>query len=174
MVKFPDLIDPIARVGREIRLIDDLILEGDAFEFRRELKNGKPDWELASIFGPHGGLLFVLDTGYRADLDRREFVFERNRPGEFHFKVPGYFQRPADVFRIDASGVHDCDYSAVDRTLAVRDEVSVVGIYVVASDLDVREGMRGRHAELLEKENRIGFDPANDAGDLAELRGLLE
>jgi hypothetical protein len=155
-------------------MIDGLILEGDAYEFRRELKEGKPDWEMASIFGPNGGLLFALDTGYRADLDKKEFVFEPNRSGEFRFELPRYLQQPADVFRIDSDGVHDCESSVDGRSLTIRDRVSVVGIYVVAGDPGAREKIRGRHAALLEKESRIGFDPANDAGDLAELRGLLE
>ncbi|MEN6424960.1 MAG: hypothetical protein ABFE13_06335, partial [Phycisphaerales bacterium] len=41
LVKFPDLIEPITRVGREIRMLDQFYLEGAAYQYRRALNADK-------------------------------------------------------------------------------------------------------------------------------------
>lgn len=173
LAKFPDLIEPITRVGREIGMLDDLLLEGDAYAFKRQRRAGRPDWELASIIGPRGGVFFALDTGYQADLQAKAFVFGPPRAAVFRFQLPAYLARPAEVFRVDAEGVHACTFQVEDHSLVVSGRVAVAGIYVASAGVGLREAIAQRHRELLEEETALGFDPGNSPGDLQVLQGLL-
>ena len=75
LLKFPDLMDPITRVGREIRLLEKYYLEGDAYYFERRSRDGKPDWDIAVIAGPSGAVCFALDLAYVPDLTEKVFKF---------------------------------------------------------------------------------------------------
>jgi hypothetical protein len=55
--------------------MEELLLEGDVFEYRRELKAGQPSWDLASVAGPNGALLFALDLAYVPDAEEKVFKF---------------------------------------------------------------------------------------------------
>jgi hypothetical protein len=101
LLKFPDLWQPIQRIGREIRMLEPIILEGDAFEFQRRLKaDGTPDWDLASIVASNAAILFANDTSYVPDPQERIFKFSPPRAAEFTFKLPRWLTTPAEVFRV--------------------------------------------------------------------------
>jgi hypothetical protein len=172
LVKFRDLIEPITRVNREIRLMADLLLEGDAFEYRRELEGGQLSWDLASVTGPNGALLFANDLAYVPDAQEKTFKFTP-RDGVFAFKLPAYLSRPADVFRLDADGPHDIKFSVRERQVMIQDQVTVVGIYVATPVPGLRRQLQARHAELLQFERGFDFNPATVDADFAALRQLL-
>jgi hypothetical protein len=55
LVKFRDLIEPITLVGREMKLLEPFLLEGDAYRYERLIRaDGQLDWDIASICGPRG------------------------------------------------------------------------------------------------------------------------
>ena len=172
LVKFPDLIEPITRVNRETRLMKDLLLEGDAFEYRRELQDGQPSWDLASVTGPNGTLLFANDLAYGPDIQEKIFRFQP-RNGVFAFRLPAYLPVPAEVFRLDADGPHDVDFTIGEGQITIRDRVNVVGIYVVTPTKGLRQRLQTRHAELLQIERSFDFDPAGRETDFKRLRKLL-
>jgi hypothetical protein len=172
LVKFRDLIEPITRVNREIRMMEDLLLEGDAFEYRRELRDRQPSWDLASVTGPNGALLFALDLDYQPDFKERVFRFAP-RDGTFTFRLPAYLLKPAEVFRIDAEGTHPVRFVAKEGRLEIGDRVTVAGIYVVAPRAGLRERLLARQAELLRQEQEVGFDPASEDLDFATLRQFV-
>lgn len=169
LVKFPDLIDPITRVNREIRLMEDLLLEGDAFEYRRESSKEGPSWDLSSIVGPRGALLFVNDLAYSPDHQEKVFRFIP-REGAWIFRLPADLASSTEVFRLDAEGPHPVDFSQTATGLRIRDRISVVGVYVVSREPGLLEVMRGRHAGLLRFEEEFQFDPAKTPRDLEILR----
>ena len=171
-MKFRDLIEPITRVNREIRLMEDLLLEGDAFEYRRELKDGQPSWDLASVTGPNGALLFALDLAYVPDAQEKVFKFAP-RDGVFAFKLPAYLLRPAEVFRLDSDGPHDVQFAVSKGQITIQDQVTVAGIYVAAPMPGLRPRLQARHAELLQFERGLDFNPAAVDADFATLRQLL-
>ena len=172
LVSFRDLIGPITRVDREIRLMENLLLEGDAYEYRRELQAGRPSWDLASVTGPIGALLFANDLTYVPDPGEKVFKFAP-RDGAFVFKLPAYLSRPAEVFRLDADGPHDVKFSAGAGRVTIQDRVHVAGIYVVAPTEGLRQRMQARQAELLRFEQSFEFDPAARDSDFEKLRQLL-
>ena len=127
---FPDLIEPITRVNREIRMVDEILLTGDAFEHRRIEKDGIPDWEINSVVAPNAALLIIHDVGYRPNPTDNTFRFQR-RKAALPFNLPTWLSTAGSVFALDADGVHDVDHSIVDGKVTIQDDVHVVGIYVV-------------------------------------------
>ncbi len=171
LVKFRDLLDPITRVDREIRLLEDLLLEGDAFEYRRELERGNPSWDLASVVGPHGGIFFALDLAYTPNRQEKVFKF-LEREGTFDFGLPESLPHPVEVFRIDADGVHDVRNQWHPGHLEISDRFHVVGIYIISPKIGLRTRLEARHKQLLEYEKAIDFDPATSDADFKTLRRL--
>ena len=173
LVKFRDLIEPITRVNREIRLMSPFLLTGDACEYRRLTQDGRPDWDLASVTGPEGGLFFALDLSYQPDLDERVFQFEGSRRGQFAFRLPTYLAAPAEVFRLDATGVHDVDFRIEGRELTIEDRITIAGIYVASANKGTRRQLENRYAALVQSEQAYGFDPAGCQDDFDRLKSLL-
>jgi len=158
-VKFPDLIEPITRVGREIRMLEDFFLEGDATSHERILRDGKPDWDLDVVAGPHGALLFALDLDYRPDLEERVFKFGPPREATLRFRLQAYASKPVEVFRVDADGVTAIKYTTDGGRLQIQDRVSRVARYVAATRPGKRERVENRRNALVAEEEAHGFDP---------------
>ncbi|MCL4180880.1 MAG: hypothetical protein KJ072_24420 [Verrucomicrobia bacterium] len=173
LVTFPDLIEPMTRVGREIRMLEEFYLEGDATSHERLLRDGKPDWDLDVVAGPRGALLFALDLAYTADRQERVFKFGPARDATFRFRVPSYVAPIAEVFRVDADGTVSVEHTAGDGRITIRDRVSRVAVYVAATVPGERDRIEARRQALIAAENALGFEPGRNPGDLAILRGLL-
>ena len=172
LLKFRDLIVPITRVNREIRLMEDLLLEGDAFEHRRVMENGQPSWDLSSITGPNGALLFAHNLAYFPDLEQKVFKFEP-RDGDFVFNLPTYLVKPAEVFKLNADGPSDVVFTVEGNQIKIQDRLSVTGLYVIAAQTGLRSEMQAHHSKLLEYEESFGFDPANNDSHFEMLRQLV-
>jgi hypothetical protein len=174
LVAFPDLIEPITRVGREVRMLDDYYLEGDAVSHERVVTNGNPTWDLDVIAGPRGALMFALDLTYRADRDERVFKFAAPRECKFTFPLPSYIRSPAEVFRVDADGVAAVEHVVNDGQVTIRDQVSGVAIYVAAAATGVRDRIEARRRDLVAVEDAMEFHPGPDGADLDVLRRILD
>jgi hypothetical protein len=174
LVEFPDLIEPITRVDREIRMLEDFCLEGDATSHERILRDGKPDWDLDVVAGPRGALLFALDLDYKPDSEEKTFKFGSPRDVTFRFRLPSYANNPAGVFRVDADGVTAIKYKADGRILEIQDRVSRTAIYVAATHAAEHERIEARRLALIAEESLLAFDPGKSPSDLAVLKRLLE
>jgi hypothetical protein len=159
LVTFPDLVEPMTRVGREIRMLEEFYLEGDATSHERLLRDGKPDWDLDVVAGPRGALLFALDLAYTADRQERVFQFGPAREATFRFRVPSYVAPILEVFRVDADGTVSVEHTAGDGRITIRDRVSRVAVYVAATVPGERDRIEARRQALIEAENALGFDP---------------
>ncbi|MEC7599589.1 MAG: hypothetical protein VX936_14485 [Planctomycetota bacterium] len=172
LLKFPDLIEPITRVNREVRMLEDLLLESQLYDYRCvEAENGK-QWDLTLLVGARASMVVIHDLDYQANREKREFVFAP-RLARVDVKLPSWLANEADIFRIDADGVHEVKTRKMGRQLHLEDEVNVVGIYVVSSDPQMRAELTQSHAELISREEAFGFDPASNPEDLDRLRALL-
>ena len=173
LVRFPDLIDPMTRVGREIRMLEDYQLEGDATSHERVMRDGKPDWDLDVVAGPRGAVLFALDLAYTPDPEERVFRFGPPREATFRFALPAYLRKPAEVFRVDADGVTPVDHTVSEGGVTLRDRANRVALYVVAASAGERARIESRRRALTSAEEATGFDPSRRPEDLAALRNLL-
>ncbi len=173
LVAFPDLIEPITRVNREIRLIDRILLDGDAYQYRREMAESRPDWDLSSVVSPDAALLMVNDLSYVADMQEGVFRFPEARAATLQFRLPEWLHSPAEVCRVDADGVHDVPYSIDVPFILVQDRVRVAGMYVAAREAGWRARLQQLHEQLLSAESAVDFDPGNNDADQHLLRELL-
>ena len=173
LVKYPDLIDPITRVNREIRLIDDILLAGDAYGHEQIEDDGRPDWATSVVAAPQAALLVAHDVAYRPDPQENVFRFAR-RPASLEFPLPAWFDDDCEVFALDADGIHDLKHTIENRKVTIDDEIHVVGIYVVANDRSVRSRITTEHADLIRGEVEQSFDPAHNEEDLLRLKSLLK
>lgn len=173
LVSFPDLIEPMTRVGREIRMLDDYWLEGDATNHERATRDGRPDWDLDVVAGPRGALLFALDLSYEPDPIEHVFRFGPPRPAVFRFPLPSYLGKPLEVFRVDADGVSAVEHASVDGIVTIRDRVGRVAVYVASATSGERARIEARRQALVAAEEAHGFNPAANTADFAALGSLL-
>jgi len=174
LVRFRDTIGPMTEIGREIYMLEDFYMKGDAYEtgtLRRE--DGTPEWELASIVAPHGALLFALDLDYAPDHDEKVFRFREAREAAFTFALPPHLREVADVFRVDAHGVHEVDWERDGNGVALADTATLAAVYVATPDPALRDTIAVRREALLAEEAAWGFDPAENDEDFATLKALL-
>ena len=150
LAAFPDTHDAIQRVGREIRMLEPLLLAGDATSFARvATAEGRPDWEVSVVAAPDAAVLFALDTGYGIDGARHEFAFGPPRAATLSFALPARLRSPAACFRVDADGVHDVSWQATAAGVSITDTATADRIYVVARDAGERDRIDSRRQAAL-------------------------
>ena len=156
--KFPDTWEPITRVGREIRMLEPFFLEGDAYRFERRTREGEPDWDLASVASPDAAVLFALDTAYTADKKENVFAFGPPRATAFAFSLPAWLRGPADVFRVDADGVHEVTWRADQSGVVIEDTRSRDAIYLATKVPSLRSSIEQRRQAALAVEAANAID----------------
>ncbi|MFM7055670.1 MAG: hypothetical protein ACKO2P_01980 [Planctomycetota bacterium] len=170
LLKFPDLIEPITRVNREIRMLDELLLSATALTHAEQRQQpDQPDWETSVLATPHAAVLVAHDVAYQPDPQTNLFRFTP-REGTFTFPLPAWIGTQPTVFRVDADGVHDVSAGVEASHVTVKDTVSVVGIYIATSNPELRATLKQRHAALLAHEDSFDFNPGTRSADLEKLR----
>jgi hypothetical protein len=173
LLKYPDTLDELTRIGREIRLLDDLYLEGDAYRYQQVKKDNRPDWDLASIAGPRGALLFAIDLDYHPDPVEKVFQCGPPRPAAFSFALPAYLRPIAALVRVDAEGITPVAFENTAEGVRFQDRLSEVGIYLATPVAELPAQLEQKRRRLIEQELQYGFDPARADADLQTLRALL-
>ena len=173
LVKFPDLIEPITRVNREALMLQEILLGGDAFEYRRALTDGRPDFDLNSIVSSDAMLMAAHDLRYRVDTKAREFRFDP-REAELTFKVPRWLRGKMQVFRVDADGCHEVECSFAEDAITIRDRIEVVGLYVASNNPETRQAIEAAGKRLRAVEKAVGFHPGENESDLQLLLSKLK
>ncbi|MBI1389385.1 MAG: hypothetical protein GC154_13155 [bacterium] len=174
ILKFPDLIEPITRVDREIKMLEPWYLSGAAYHYERIKHDGKPLWDLCVITSPHGALLFVLDLAYQPDPNKKVFRFGPPRRAELTFPLPAYLRTPREIVRVDADGAVPVDFERMEPGVRLAGEFGDVTVFVTSNDKGLIEKLEAARAKLIEEENATGFDPANNEDDLNQLRAILD
>ncbi|MEZ6115255.1 MAG: hypothetical protein R3C28_01580 [Pirellulaceae bacterium] len=173
LAKFPDLIEPITRINREIRMLDSLMVEGDATFHQRIASDGSPDLDVNMIAGPEAAVIFVQNLDYSIDETKNEFIFS-NRDVTVSLPMPAWFGSHLVAFKVNADGVQgaNCSFSSDLREVTITDTIRVAGIYVVTTNPDLRTQLAAKHQALVETENVIDFHPGvnpDDTNSLVEL-----
>ncbi len=174
IVKFPDLIQPITEIGREMKMLEDFFILGDSYHYERIREDNSPRWDVSVINAPHGALLFALDLDYKADLDHKVFRFQDSRKASIAFPLPPYLHEPKRVLRVSANGVEPIAFQITDEGIEVEQAFNPFNILVVTHDPEMRDKLESKRQTLIEYENSFDFDPANDPDDLAALREQLQ
>ena len=175
LVQWRDTLDELTRLGREMRLLDSFLLEGDATYFGRESgAKDRLDWDLSVVSSPRAALLFALDLRYEPDLVERVFRFGPARKARWRFPVPSYLQGITDVFRLDSDGIHEVQWRLRKGAVSITDRATCVGVYIATKDSGLRGALEARRQSLIQEEDALGFDPARVDQDYAVLQRLLE
>ena len=170
LVQWRDTLDELGRIGRELRMLDELLLEGDAHQFERvSTPDGKLDWDVASVCGPRAALLFALDLDYTPDPEERVFVFGLPRVAQWRFPMPHYLEEIADVFRLDADGVAAVEWSDQGDAVVITDQANKVAMYIATPDRNLRAYLEARREKLMKVEAALQFDPARNDEDFEQL-----
>lgn len=149
LLKFPDTWEPITRIGREMRMLEPFLLEGDAYRFERRTRDGAPDWDLASIASPDAAVLFANDTAYVADEKENVFKFGPPRAVEFSFALPHWLRSPKEVFRVDADGLHETRWRTTGQGVIIEDTRSRDAIYIATRSSGIRAALEQRRQSAL-------------------------
>jgi hypothetical protein len=173
LLKFPDLIQPITRVNREIRLLEEFYLEGDAYHYERRAREGKPEWDLAVIAGPRGALLFALDLAYAPDAEEKVFKFGPPHEATLEFRLPAYLQGTVHVLRVDADRISPVNCTRTAEGVQIAGHFGPDSVFVVSPRAGLAEELEARRRELVAYEDAFGFDAGGKAEDLAQLRRIL-
>lgn len=173
LLKFRDTLDELVRTGREMRMLEEFYLEGDAYRWEDVRRDGRPNWELASLIAPQGALLFALDNDYTPHPDDRVFVFGPPRESVFTFALPVWLRQPAEVFRVDADGVYDAAYDLTPQGIVIRDTTHKVAIYVAAVKPGVRASLAAKRQALAAYEEAFAFDPFHNDADFEVLADFM-
>jgi hypothetical protein len=167
LLKFPDTWEPMQRLGREIRMLEPFYLEGDAYDFQRISRDGKPDWELSTLAAPTAAVLFAIDTAYTADEQENVFQFGPPRPAQFSFKLPHWLLGPKDVFRVDAEGIHEIQWQPTPDGVRINDLQQLDAIYIATSHASLRDEIEQR------RQTALAVEAANPI-DHEALRSLMK
>ena len=159
-------------MNREIRLLENFYLEGDAYHFERRIRDGKPDWDLAVVAGPRGAVCFALDLAYVPDAKEKVFKFGPPREVALAFPLPAYLRQPAEVLRVDADGIHPVKFTNSASGIRFTERCGPVNIFVVSPRSGLAAELEARRRSLIEFEKSFAFDPGGDAADLEQLRRL--
>ena len=173
LLKFPDLIEPITRVSREICLLEDFYLEGDAYHYERLAREGKPEWDIAVIAGPRGALLFALDLAYTPDPQEKVFKFGPPREATLQFLLPAYLRAAVEVLRVDAEGISPVNSTRIAEGVQITGRFGPENIFVVSPRPGLAKELEARRFELVAYEDAFHFDAGRNSDDLAQLRRIL-
>jgi hypothetical protein len=172
LLQFPDLIDPITRVNREIRMLEDFYLEGDACHFERRLRDERLDWDLAVVAAPRGAVCFALDLAYTADLQEKVFTFGPPREATIEFPLPCWLQEPVEVLSVNADGVVPVNFTLIPNGVRITGRLGPENVWVVAPRPGMAVELEARRRELVAYEEGLRFDPGRNAEDLEQLRRI--
>ena len=164
IMKFPDLIEPVSMIGREIRMMDSIFIEGAPTWHHRTGTFEKPDWDLNVLARHDAALLSAIDLTYQPDTDEKIFGFKAEREGVFEFPVPHFMVDPViDVKRVDANGLHDVtwEWNSSRRQVTIRDrQIPTVGLYVAVTDFEILRDLEKRRLMLMRSESETGYSSA--------------
>jgi len=174
IVRFPDLIEPISLVGREIRLLGDYYLTGDATHYERLTRDGRPDWDVSVVASPKGAVLFVLDLDYQPDKAERVFKFGPLRSARISFPLPAYLRNPVQALRVSAQEIVPVPFEITPQGIQIENRFRDINVFVATHEPDAQKILTARRRALAAYETSLGFDPARNKADLEQLKAILQ
>ncbi len=159
LVKFRDTWEPMMRIGREIQMLSPFYLSGDAYQFERTRNaQGKLDWDCASIVSEECALLFALDLAYVPNAGDNTFQFGEPRAFAHRYDLPHWLRQPTDVFRVDADGLHEVQWSIDGAGVQIQHEFSRDAVFVATKSTNLRTTIEARRQAAMQVEVRNKVD----------------
>lgn len=173
LVKYPDLLEPMQRIGREIRLLDRFYIHGCQWNHEKMGTDTDPLWDLSTFVAPQGILLFALDLDYAIDTATKTFVFRPNRKAVLTFKLPGGVDGNWALMRIGKDGPVTIPYTRKpEGRIEIRDDITEVGIYALLPSTSACIQLKEKWQGLIDRESTWDADPVKNVSDRGKLIGL--
>ncbi|MFZ9982834.1 MAG: hypothetical protein ACO3FI_12465, partial [Cyclobacteriaceae bacterium] len=171
LVMFPELLVPMQRIGREIRLLERFYLTGTQWDYRRIMDGKNPQWDLSTLVSPEGIVMFALDLDYRADHKTKTFIFRNERKASFDFKVAEWVKSDWKLLKIGAEQIEEKEFQINSQThvITFSDVVSLDGIYILLPDSSAKDSIVKKFTDLLQQERDMEFKPSRNM----DLRGFI-
>jgi hypothetical protein len=115
--------------------------------------DGKPDWDCASIVSEACAVLFANDLAYVPDPEDNTFHFGEPRDFSHAYRLPHWLRQPTDVFRVDADGVHDVQWSAEPGGVRIHHRCSRDAVFVATKLAGLRASIEDRRQAAMRVEN---------------------
>lgn len=161
LLKFPDTWEPMTRIGREIHMLAPFYLTGDAYEFERTRdSSGRLDWDCSSVVCEDCAVLFANDLAYVPDTKDNTFRFDEPRPFSHSYRLPHWLRSPADVFRIDADGVHEVRWEETESGVRINHLGSRDAIFIATKKSKLRQLIEERRVAAIQREELYQVDVA--------------
>lgn len=168
LILFPELLEPMQRIGREIRLLEQLLITGDQWYYERVGQMNNPQWDLSTLVSPKGILLFALDLDYRADDKTKTFIFNPERNVSLNFSVPEWVHPEWVLLKVTGNDLKKIPFEIIPgNKIKISDSITETGMYLLISS-DEEKFYREQLDRLLLKEKEWAFNPAKNPADLSE------
>lgn len=168
LVLFPELLEPMQRIGREIKLLEGLLLTGDQWYYERIGQKDKPQWDLSTLVSPKGVLLFALDLDYRADDKTKTFIFKPVRNITLNFTVPEWVKAEWVLMKVAGNELKKIPFEVISgHKIRISDLITETGMYLLVPT-DEEKFYRDKLNQLMIKEAEWSFDPAKNPAHLTE------
>lgn len=132
LIKYPDLIEPMKRIGREILLLDSFYIHGTQWIYEQQFETNKPIWDLSTFVAPQGVILFALDLDYSINSGLKTFTFTSKKKANLKFKLPKWVDTQWELFCLSEDGLTQIGYELIsDNSILINDEITEVGVYVL-------------------------------------------
>lgn len=159
LLLFPDTWEPMTRIGREILMLAPFYLAGDAHKFERiRTADGRLDWDCSSIVCEECAILFANDLAYAPGAEDNTFHFGDPREFSHVYPLPHWLREPLDVFRIDADGVHEVQWTVQENGVRVRHKCSRDAVFIATRRPALRVEIEARRQAAIQHEERHVID----------------
>lgn len=168
-LRSPDLLAPTMHIGRQLRVLQELLETGDAIWHKRLEKV-----DLNTIAAPEAAILFALDLDYRPDPESKTFQWPGLRTIEAEFELPPWLRgAPLQVLRFTPDAFSAVPAEATTQGVRLRAELDVTAIYIAFKNNSLPEQLKRKLETTRAAEAAESFDPANPGhlGQLAEALG---
>lgn len=162
--KFPELMAPMQRIGREIRLLEPYLIEGNPWFFETVMEQQKPVWDLSTLVAPEGILLFVMDLDYHIDRKTKTFVFQQHASAKLQFRIPNWASDFPALLKIGPEGPRRISFTAgSNHTLLLEDSLLEAGVYLLLPDEGKVLEVNSKWQQLVKVEKALDFNPSVNA-----------
>lgn len=157
VLRSPDLLLPIMEIGRQVRVLDEVLETGDATWHAR-----RDGFDLNVVAAPEAAVLFAMDLGYRADADSKTFQWAGPRLLDAEFILPGWLRgEGAEVVQLRPGSLEKAQFQVTAGGVRLRGEVDSVSIYILFKKNEVGRILQQQLQSLIRTESDEKFDPAN-------------
>lgn len=172
LITYPELLEPMQRIGREINLLGSFYIHGTQWTFETIGSESQPKCDYSMIVAPQGVVLFINDLDYSINTADKTFIFSKNNPVNPKFNVPKWVNKNWVLLELNNEGLKQIEYQISDSNkLSFNIIINEVGIYVLVPENKAEE-LKTKWKNIINAESKLDFDPIKNSMDRSKLISL--